>query len=131
SKTAFWRQVRQHFGDVGRFYREDPAAAVLALSVARGEITDDLVDQGRKWFEMLVAEGRRSGAMRTDVPAELSAEVIWSMTEAADRWLVRNRLTLGPDPGGMVEAVTAAVAEMVRRAFEPRPKRKARDQRSD
>lgn len=131
SKDAFWRQVCQHFEDVGRFYREDPAAAVLALSVARGENTDDLDDQGRKWFEMLVAEGRRSGAMRTDVPAELSAEVVWSMTEAADRWLVRNRLNLGPDPGATVETVTAAVAEMVRRAFEPPAQRKATDERRD
>ncbi len=83
------------------------------------------MDRGPKWFEMLVAEGRRCGAMRTDVPADLSAEVIWSMTEAADRWLARNRLDLGPDPGGTVEAVTGAVLEMVRRAFERRPARKS------
>ncbi len=125
SGSAFWRQVGQHFKDVSRFYREDPAAAVLALSVARGEADGELMDRGRKWFEMLVAEGHRCGAMRTDVPADLSAEVIWSMTEAADRWLARNRLDLGPDPGATVEGVTSAVSEMVRRAFERRPVRKA------
>ena len=124
SGAAFWRRVGRHFEDVSRFYREDPAAAVLALSVARGDADDELMERGRKWFDMLVAEGRRCGAMRTDLPADLSAEVIWSMTEAADRWLARNRLDLGPDPGATVEAVTSAVLEMVRRAFERRPRRK-------
>ena len=52
------------------------------------------MDRGRKWFEMLVAEGRRCGAVRADVPADLSAEVIWSMTEAADRWLAGTDLIL-------------------------------------
>ena len=73
---------------------------------------------------MLVAEGHRCGAMRTYVLADLTAEMIWSMTEAADRWLARNRLDLGPDPGVTVEVVTSAVLEMPRRAFERRPLRK-------
>ena len=89
------------------------------------------MDRGRKWFEMLVAEGRRCGAVRADVPADLSAEVIWSMTEAADRWLARNRFDLGPDPGATVEGVTSAVSEMVRRAFERRPVRKVSKKGAD
>lgn len=118
SRQAFWDQLAHHFAQVGRFYRDDPAAAVLALAVARGEGGEELVDRGRKWIDDLVAEGRRCGAMRTDLPAELSAGIIWSMIEAADHWLVRNRRHLDRHGVSGPAGVTASLAELVRRAFQ-------------
>lgn len=117
SRSAFWSQLTRAFDEVGRFYREDPSAAVLALAVARGEGDIDLVDRGRQWIDDLVAEGRRCGAMRTDLPAELSASIIWSMIEAADHWLVRNRRRLDADGPLGPAGVTAALADLVRRSF--------------
>jgi AcrR family transcriptional regulator len=126
SRTAFWAQLVSLFDQVGRFYRDDPSAAVLALAVARGEGDAELVDRGRKWIDDLVAEGRRCGALRTDLPAELTASIIWSMIEAADHWLVRNRRHLGRDGTLGAAAVTASLAELVRRAFQAPPSRTSR-----
>lgn len=125
SRSAFWRQLALHFERVGSFYRDDPSAAVLAMAVARGEGDAELVDRGRKWIDDLVAEGRRCGAMRTDLPAELSAEIIWSMIDAADHWLVRNRHQRDWKRSAGPAEVTASLADLARRAFQsPRPTRR-------
>jgi AcrR family transcriptional regulator len=111
SRAAFWRDFRAAFARIGDFYRQEPAAAVLAIGLLRRPDDPTLTASGEKWFETLIAEGRRVGAVRSDLPGDLLAHLTFSIAEAGDQWLAHHVQDPGSDP--RVPEIVASLTDIV------------------
>ena len=70
-----------------------------------------LTASGEKWFETLIAEGRRVGAVRSDLPGDLLAHLTFSIAEAGDQWLAHHVQDPGSDP--RVPEIVASLTDIV------------------
>jgi AcrR family transcriptional regulator len=100
----------------------DPAIAGLMQCLEReqallGELTSARVVDGQAHFyESMIAEGQRLGAIRTDLPMQLLADAARSLSMTFDRWFVLEHHK--PDFAGSA-TFAAQYTALARRLWEP------------
>jgi AcrR family transcriptional regulator len=95
-KTAaeFWRFVEAASLEGFELMLRDPTIAGLMQCLEReqallGELASERVLDGQtRFYESLIAEGQRLGAVRTDLPTQLLADAARSLSLTFDRWFV-------------------------------------------
>ncbi|HEY6078514.1 MAG TPA: TetR/AcrR family transcriptional regulator [Polyangiaceae bacterium] len=122
SADEFWSFVEQSSLAGFRFMLRDPTSAALMQCMDReqallGELSSERVlhDQA-KFYETLLEQGQRLGAVRVDLPLALLADVARSLAISFDRWFVVEWYK----PGFMgLEAAAKAFCDAARRVCEP------------
>lgn len=122
SAAEFWTFVEQRSLAGFRLMLRDPTIAALMQCMDReqallGELDSErIVHDQRKFYEGLLEQGQRLGAVRVDLPLALLADVARSLAISFDRWFVV--AWYKPDFMGL-EAAAKAFCDVVRRACEP------------
>jgi AcrR family transcriptional regulator len=103
-------QRDQSFAALGRmFYLSDaPDVATSAVTKSLASIQD--------WLRDVLLVGRRSGAVRDDLPANLQYRMAFAILRALDQWGVDNMDALQPDE---LEAIMQAQFGTIRRVLAP------------
>ncbi len=92
--TEFWPKIERYFTKLvwvsqreptflllGRmFYLQAPDPAKTAVGGALGAV--------REWVRQVLHVGRRSGAVRTDLPEPLQAELVFRILQVFDEWTI-------------------------------------------
>jgi AcrR family transcriptional regulator len=118
----FWRFVQECSLEGFELMLRDPTIAGLMQCLEReqtllGELASERVLNGQaRFYESMITEGQRLGAVRTDLPTAVLAEAARSLSLTFDRWFVREH----NQPGFAGTATFAAqYSELVRRVCEP------------
>lgn len=94
---AFWAFVRRASVQGFEFMIGDPTAASLMQCMHRerellGElISVELLATMNDFYEQLVVEGQRLGAVRADIPQRLLVETVRNLAVTIDQWFIRER----------------------------------------
>jgi AcrR family transcriptional regulator len=117
----FWRRVEEFFSGLvvtsqqdafltlGRmFYSEAPDAAKTSVSGTLAAV--------RTWVEDLLRVGRRSGAVREDLPEALQYSLVFRILQVFDQWTVEHYQDFGPAD---LRALADAQLATIRRVLEP------------
>ncbi|KUI43153.1 hypothetical protein AU197_24355 [Mycobacterium sp. IS-1590] len=94
--TEFWSRVERYFENLIRiaqherhflllgrmFYLQAPDPAKTAVGAALGAV--------REWVQEVLRVGRRCGAVRTDLPEPLQAELVFRILQVFDEWTIAN-----------------------------------------
>jgi len=127
SKQAFWDFVLRASSLGYRAMLEDPTSAAIMACMQRekallGELgTAELLSSMDGFYDEVIAEGQRLGAIRTDLPHVLLRDVVRDAAMSFDRWFVADR-----DRGAQAttpEEAARVFADVVRRICEPVAKR--------
>jgi AcrR family transcriptional regulator len=120
---AFWNALGAAAARTLRVLTEDPGLAAMgrafyqALPVlGRSGSLAPLVEATGRRVEALLDRGRRVGAVRSDLPADLLAELATALVFAADRWLAERWRELGPES---VAALEGPLLHLFRRLLAP------------
>jgi AcrR family transcriptional regulator len=123
--AAFWSALRRTLDRTLRVLAADPELAGLgrafyqALPAAgRGGSLAPVVEATGRLVEDALGHGRRVGAVRDDLPADLLAEVATALAFAVDRWLAERWRELGPE---RLAALEAPLLDLFRRLVAPGP----------
>jgi len=100
---------QEAFLTLGRmFYSEAPGAAKTSVSSTLAAV--------RAWVEELLRVGRRSGAVRDDLPEALQYRLVFRILQVFDEWTVEHYEDFTPDELG---ALADAQFATIRRVLEP------------
>lgn len=95
TSDQYWSALTQVYRDVLRFFLRHPSLAGLAKSVTKvsvspivGRAIAEIRRQARRWTAEVLQQGQAVGAVRGDLPIELLVNVILSVGEAMDTWLL-------------------------------------------
>lgn len=93
-RENYWPAIAALLGDVTRMAQERPATVELArLFHALPDGVDSSVDElrraARAWSDAALRRGAELGAVRTDLPRELLADIVFSVLLTLDRWALR------------------------------------------
>lgn len=121
SPDEFWSTLAGHYLRLMTALTTAPDLAALirgllaagtppALAQAQGDLTQALMP----WLERAVAQGRRVGAVRADVPPALLIAVVMGMGQAIDIWL----MTEQPAEADLPDLVDV-LFDMIRGAVRP------------
>lgn len=112
----FWLRVEEFFADLlavserseqflllGRmFYLQAPDSAKSAVS--------GMLTSVRNWVQDVLEVGRRCGAVRTDLPPELQAELVFRILQVFDEWTLARYDDFAPaDRQALAEAQFATI----------------------
>ncbi|NYD54086.1 TetR family transcriptional regulator [Microbacterium pseudoresistens] len=93
--TDFWGEADAVLADLARLSADDDALRALGrlfyLDAPAATPTDArmrLLDDVRVWVRGVIRVGAGSGAVRTDIPAELLADTTFAVLRAVDEWAV-------------------------------------------
>lgn len=96
SAEEFWTQLEDGYQRVVEYFVRHPTQAGLAMLLTqvydRPEFAhelDDFREEGEAFLRKKAEEGRRLGAVRTDVPAPLLIAAAGAVLEATDVWMAR------------------------------------------
>ncbi|UUO03009.1 TetR/AcrR family transcriptional regulator [Mycolicibacterium novocastrense] len=92
--TEFWTKVERYFANLiavsqrehsflllGRmFYLQAPDPVKTAVDTTLGAV--------REWMHEVLRVGRRCGAVRTDLPEPLQAELVFAILQVFDEWTI-------------------------------------------
>jgi hypothetical protein len=101
------------------FMIEDPTAAGLMQCMHRergllGElISVELLATMNDFYEQLVVEGQRLGAVRSDMPQRLLVEMVRNLAVTIDQWFISERQSGAGSPAA--EEAADLFADLVRR----------------
>jgi AcrR family transcriptional regulator len=118
SAQAFWPFVHRASVRGFEFMLEDRTAAGLMQCMHRergllGElISGELRATMNDFYEQLVVEGQRLGAVRTDLPQRLLVETVRNLSVTFDQWFINERLA--------AEEAASLFTDLVRRMVERR-----------
>lgn len=119
---AFWAELERFYLRSMAALEATPELAALirgwmaaSSTPALQEVQQELLQAVLPWMERLLTEGRRIGAVRSDLPSGLLIAVAGGMGQAMDTWLIAQPLA---DPTELPRLVSA-LAGMIRRALEP------------
>jgi AcrR family transcriptional regulator len=121
SAASFWRFVEQASLAGFEVMLRDPTIAAVMQCVEReqsllGELGSDRVLEGQSsFYETLLREGQRLGAVRSDLPLSLLVDVTRGLAITFDRWFVLQRHE--PDFIGLT-AAAKTFTELARRLCE-------------
>jgi AcrR family transcriptional regulator len=92
--AQFWRFVEASSLEGFELMLRDPTIAGLMQCLEReqvllGELASERVLNGQaRFYESMIEEGQRLGAIRTDLPTQLLADAVRSLSMTFDRWFV-------------------------------------------
>lgn len=92
------------------FYKEAPEDAKRSIATTMKAV--------RTWVEDVLSVGRRSGAVRTDLPADLQNHLIFAVLRVFDEWTLGNYDKLADAD---LEALARGQFATLRRILEPAP----------
>lgn len=125
SPRGFWTFV----GGVARqgfeFMSENPTAAGLMQCMYRervlhGELMSlELLTAMNEFYDGLIAEGQRLGAVRADIPQRLLVETVRNIAVGTDQWFISESQVERPPTAD--EAATL-LTDLIRRVIEMRPR---------
>ncbi len=117
---AFWDQVRRLIRFSVQHYRVDPHLAGLVRSLAADGLEVVGIAQLRAMsadmWRSLVCTGRAVGAVRYDLPLDLSVSLAVRISEGIDAWLAERIDTLGEPE---LDALADTVLDLYRRLAAP------------
>ena len=94
---AFWRQFRHVYFAMLDFVAGDERSARLIRGVSQAranpklqEVWARLESPLTEWLGRVLSDGRKVGAVRTDVPEDLLRVALTGMAQAADFWLLES-----------------------------------------
>lgn len=100
-EPAFWDSIAMLVGQITTALQTDTALAELLRGLYRDRSAEaalaEPLAQLRHWIETLIAQGQSLGAVRTDLPLPLLAEVALDLVRSIDRWFALNAQTMTPD----------------------------------
>jgi hypothetical protein len=118
---GFWARLTEDYLRLLRAMQDSPEASALlrgwlggAGSPSLRAAQHDAEQEILPWVTATLAAGRRIGAVRSDLPAELLMAVVMGIGQAIDVWVI----TRPPDDSEL-ERTVGAVFGMMRRALEP------------
>lgn len=118
SAEEYWQRLATLFANVTRILKHDHRLAELGRSIyldekSQAAIADILADmQGR--FERFLEQGRQLGAIRTDLPLPLLANMAFAAAREADRWFALQTRSLDETEAlALNQRVFAAFAAML------------------
>jgi AcrR family transcriptional regulator len=124
---SFWAACESMYLKSLLFLLSDPRNAAMCLAVTRARERQEghaaLVDLTAKMTAFtggLVRHGRAVGAVRTDVPEDLMAQVGLSMIDAGDRWIASRWRDLTPESA---PATAKMMTDLLRRVAAPEKRR--------
>lgn len=103
---AFWRRVDLLLEEIAQLSETPEMQHLGRIFYLRGEPEErgaraEMLAAVRSWVESVLQTGRDSGAVRTDLPLDLQADVVFAVLRAIDEWALA---------GGVVRPERAAVA---------------------
>lgn len=136
--AGFWAEVGALSARATAFFHGDPKVAALAKQLLRappeaavGRAIADYTRRIQVHTAELLRRGQAVGAVRSDLPLELLAQLLTGLGESLDRWLFAHWATLGPAEAAALPAQVldlfvrlAAPRPPGARATDPRPRRK-------
>lgn len=100
---AFWRQFRSAYFGMLDFVAGDERSARLLRGMSQARANPKLQEVWRRfeaplaaWLGGVLADGRKVGAVRTDVPEDLLLVALTGMAQATDFWLLEQWEHQGP-----------------------------------
>lgn len=118
---AFWSALERYYLDITTSLLARPQMAALVRawlaaseSPALQRAQETMEQQAQPWIERVLAAGRASGAVRTDLPSGLLIAVTVGMGRAMDTWLMTQRLD-----DDVLPPLISALLGMLRRALQP------------
>ena len=94
--ASFWAACESMYARSLRFMMDDPRNGALCFAIinARARMEGhpallDLNEQMLMFTSQLVEQGKRLGAVRDDVPADLLVHAAFALMDAGDRWLAQ------------------------------------------
>ena len=100
--VAFWDACEAMYARSLRFMLRDPLNAALCLSISRARARleghpklHELQELMVQWTRGLIEQGRRLGAIRSDVPDDLMVHSAIALMDGGDRWLSEHWGELG------------------------------------
>ncbi len=123
---AFWAEVTALCARTLAFFRREPVLAALAgrmLSASTGPLASAVATVHARvaaGTAALLRRGQSVGAVRTDLPLELLAQLVTGLGEALDRWLTARWAELRPHE---LAAIPAQMVDLFTRLAAPTPPR--------
>lgn len=97
----FWAQVAEVFARIAVVLHRDEALAMLARGIYEGPGAQaalvEPLGRIRKQLDQLILLGQSVGAVRTDLPQSLLAEVLFGVAREIDRWFAAHWPALGEE----------------------------------
>ncbi|HET8779794.1 MAG TPA: TetR/AcrR family transcriptional regulator [Agromyces sp.] len=119
----FWATAERFLEQLTELAQTDDAFAALGRMVYASGVPSDaqapiraIFVAAEEWLEAVLTVGRRDGAIRSDIPAELQTRLVFSVLRTLDEWAVSQVAELGP--ADMRELVDAQGA-LLRRMLQP------------
>lgn len=95
SAEEFWSQLRRIYFSLLDFVRGNERSARLLRGLSQARMNPRIQDAWMRfeaplteWFQRVLVEGRKLGAVRTDLPEELLLVAIMGVGQATDFWLL-------------------------------------------
>ena len=120
--TAFWPRAERLLDDLLRASSEDGSLIALgrlfylADAPADAAGTAAVLASTRAWLGEVLRVGRRDGAVRDDLPADLQGRLVFAILRTFDEWSVANWETLPP---AELRPLVRAQLDTVRRILAP------------
>ncbi len=118
--TDFWEKCRRLFGSLlDAVASGDPALLTLGrMFYLSGAPADSAVSHAmegiRQWLDGVMAAGRGSGAVRSDLPVELQGRLLFAVLRTFDEWGVAHGGALAPaEMASLAHAQLAAVERLL------------------
>lgn len=115
----FWEKCRSLFGSLLAASAGDAAFMTLGrmfyLSGApAGGAVSPAMEGIRIWLDGVLASGRESGAIRSDLPAELQGRLLFAVLRTFDEWGVARGGDMGPaEMAAIAQAQLAAIERLL------------------
>jgi AcrR family transcriptional regulator len=127
SSEAFWPFVHLASVRAFEFMIDDPTAAGLMQCVHRersllGELLSvSLLASMNDFYEQLIVEGQRLGAVRSDIPQALLVDMVRNLSMTVDHWFIREGQALqNAAAAPRAEEAASLFTDLVRRMVELR-----------
>ncbi|MFP2929513.1 TetR/AcrR family transcriptional regulator [Pyxidicoccus sp. 3LG] len=92
---SFWRELRRSYFALLDFVMEDARSARLLRGLSQARLNPKLQAAWHRfeapmlgWLQRVLADGRKVGAVRTDVPEDLLLAALMGVAQATDFWLL-------------------------------------------
>lgn len=119
----FWATAERFLEQLTELAQTDESFAALGRMVYASGVPSDaqapiraIFVAAEEWLETVLTVGRRDGAIRSDIPAELQTRLVFSVLRTLDEWAVSQVAELAP--ADMRELVDAQGA-LLRRMLQP------------